>query len=75
MQQWFQALYAEKRDTPIERSVELVLRLAAGDADTLSGRYVSVEDDLDALIKQFAAERPAEQRMLRVVGITAFSAE
>jgi NAD(P)-dependent dehydrogenase (short-subunit alcohol dehydrogenase family) len=67
VQEWFRALYAEKRDTPVERSVELVLRLAAGDADTLSGRYVSVEDDLDALIKQFAVERPAEQRMLRLV--------
>jgi hypothetical protein len=50
-----------RRETPIERSVELVLRLAAGDADALSGRYLSVEDDLDALVKQFAAEPSAEQ--------------
>jgi hypothetical protein len=75
VQQWFQTLYAERRDTPIERSVELVLRLAAGDADALSGRYLSVEDDLDALVKQFAAEPSAEQRTLRLVGIAAFSAE
>jgi NAD(P)-dependent dehydrogenase (short-subunit alcohol dehydrogenase family) len=69
LQQWFQNLYAEGLDTPIERSVRLVLRLAAGDADTLSGRYLSVEDDLDALIKQCAAEPSADRRMLRVNGI------
>ena len=74
IQQWFRTLYAERRDTPIERSVELVLRLAAGDADALSGRYLSVEDDLDALVKQLAAE-PSEQRMLRLLGIAAISAE
>ena len=63
MQQWFQAVYAQGLDTPIERSVHLVLRLAAGDADALSGRYLSVEDDLNALVKQVAAEPPADQRI------------
>lgn len=71
---WYQALYAEGRDTPIERSVQLVLRLAAGDADALSGRFLSVEDDLAALVKQFADEPSADQRKLRVNGIAAFSA-
>jgi NAD(P)-dependent dehydrogenase (short-subunit alcohol dehydrogenase family) len=75
VQQWFQALYAERRDTPIERSVELVLRIAVGDADPLSGRYLSVEDDVDALVEQCATEPSAEQRMLRLVGIAASSAE
>ena len=54
-----------------ERSVHLVLRLAAGDADALSGLYITVEDDLDALVKQFGA--PADQRLLRVNGIAALS--
>jgi hypothetical protein len=44
VQQYIQNLYAQGLDTPIERSVNLVLRLAAGDADTLSGRYISVEE-------------------------------
>ena len=66
VQEWFRALYAEGRDTPIERSVQLVMRLAAGDADALAGRYVSVEDDLDALIKQVAAEPSPDKRMLRL---------
>jgi hypothetical protein len=50
-----------------------VLRLAAGDADVLSGRYLSVEDDLDALVKQFAAEPPTDKRMIRVNGMAAVS--
>jgi NAD(P)-dependent dehydrogenase (short-subunit alcohol dehydrogenase family) len=70
--QWYQALYAQGLDTPIELSVQLVMRLAAGDADTLSGRYLSVEDDLDALVKECAAESAADQRMLRLNGIPAF---
>jgi len=73
VQQWFRTLYAEGRDMPIERSVQLVLRLAAGEADALSGRYLTVEDDLDALVKQFGAGAPADQRLLRVNGIAAFS--
>ena len=72
VRQWFQTLYAERRDTPIERPVHLVLRLAAGDADVLSGRYLSVEDDLNALVKQ-SADEPSDQRMLRVNGVAAFS--
>jgi NAD(P)-dependent dehydrogenase (short-subunit alcohol dehydrogenase family) len=73
LQQRFRTLFAEGRDMPIERSVHLVLRLAAGGADALSGRYITVEDDLDALIKQFAAGAPADQRLLRVNGIAVWS--
>ena len=50
IQQWFQALYAGGLDTPIDRSVQLLRRLAAGNGDRLSGRYISVENDLDALV-------------------------
>jgi len=72
LQQWFQNLYAQGLDTPIERPVHLVLRLAAGEADALSGRYISVEDDLDALVKECAGESAADERMLRVNGVAAF---
>lgn len=65
-QQWFRALFAEGRDTPIERAVELVVRLARGDADALSGWYLSVDDDLDALMREHAAEPRADRRTLRM---------
>jgi NAD(P)-dependent dehydrogenase (short-subunit alcohol dehydrogenase family) len=66
IQHWFRELYAEGRDTPIERAVALVMRLAAGDADVLSGCYLSVDDDLDALVLQFATQPRTDQRTLRL---------
>lgn len=66
IQQWFQQLYAEHQDTPIEQAVELVLRLAAGDADALSGWYLSVTDDIDALVQQHTTAPQTEQRTLRM---------
>jgi NAD(P)-dependent dehydrogenase (short-subunit alcohol dehydrogenase family) len=36
--------------TDAERGAELIVRLAAGDADALSGLLVHVEDDLDAMV-------------------------
>ena len=68
----FRTVYAQELDTPIERPVYLALRLAAGDADALSGRYISVEDDLDALLKECSADPSADQRLLRVNGVPAF---
>ena len=62
VQQRFRTVFAQGLDTPIERPVHLMLRLAAGDADALSGRYLSVDDDLDALVKQFAAEPSSSGR-------------
>jgi hypothetical protein len=72
VQQWFRTLFAEGGDM-IKRSVHLALRLAAGDADALSGRSISVKDDLDALVKQFGAGAPTDQRLLGVNGTAALS--
>jgi NAD(P)-dependent dehydrogenase (short-subunit alcohol dehydrogenase family) len=47
---WFGRIFAEKLDTPMERPVRLVVDLASGRADALSGRYVTVFDDLDTLL-------------------------
>ena len=62
LQQWFRELYASGLDTPIERSVDLVLMLASGRADALSGCYLEVGDDVDALIAQ-AAQIQLEDRL------------
>jgi len=35
-------------------AIQLIVRLAAGDADALSGRHLSVHDDLDTLLAQVA---------------------
>jgi len=49
---WFQQLYRESGDTPIKQSVELMMCLASGKVDALSGRFIDVDDDLDALLQQ-----------------------
>ena len=51
---WFGRIFAEKLDVPMERPVRLVLDLASGRADALSGLYVTVFDDLDALLLRAA---------------------
>ncbi len=68
LQQSFRTTYAEGLDTPIEQSVQLVLRLAAGEADELSGYYLEVSDDLDALVEQKKGPQAVpNQRTLRLV--------
>ena len=66
VQQWFQQLYAAKRDTPIEQAVDLVLQVASGQADTLTGCYLSVEDDIAVLAQQSDIIQQDSRRTLRI---------
>lgn len=50
VREWFHDRLAEGHEVPPECAAELVLRLARGEADSLSGRYLSVYDDVGALI-------------------------
>jgi NAD(P)-dependent dehydrogenase (short-subunit alcohol dehydrogenase family) len=63
---WFDQLFAEGQDTPIERSVQLILTLASGKADALSGCFLSVDDDLDALLAQADAIQNEGRLRLRL---------
>lgn len=63
---WFQNTFAEGRNVPAELPSQLVLRLAAGDADTLSGRLISVRDDLDDMVRQVATIQRDELYTLRL---------
>ena len=47
---WVRRQLAEGRGVDPSEAARLVVRLAAGDADALSGRHLSVHDDLDALV-------------------------
>jgi len=51
---WAAATVSAGKDVPPEASARLVLRLAGGEADALSGRHITVMDDLDALIARAA---------------------
>ena len=46
---WFQRIFDEGLVVPAELPAEFVVRLASGRFDALSGRFLSVADDLDAL--------------------------
>jgi NAD(P)-dependent dehydrogenase (short-subunit alcohol dehydrogenase family) len=48
---WFPGFGSSDPNEP-ERAGELVVRLASGEADALSGRYIHVRDDLDELLNE-----------------------
>ena len=66
VQQWFQQLFAEGGDTPVEQAVAFVLAVASGRADALSGCYLSVDDDLDTLVGQAEAIQHGARLTLRL---------
>ncbi len=66
VQQWFQQVFQEGLDTPMEQAVELVVALASGRADALSGCFLDVDDDLEELIAQAEAIRREQRLMLRL---------
>jgi NAD(P)-dependent dehydrogenase (short-subunit alcohol dehydrogenase family) len=66
MQQDWRQRFAESMDTPIERSVTLVLQLAAGQADALSGLYINAEDNLTDLLDNANKIRSKDLYTLRL---------
>lgn len=51
---WLDNIFIEGRDLPPAPAVNLVIQLASGRSDALSGCYISVKDDLDELIERAA---------------------
>jgi len=47
---WFRRVFDEGLVVPAERPAQMVVELASGRADALSGRFLSVSDDLDLLL-------------------------
>jgi NAD(P)-dependent dehydrogenase (short-subunit alcohol dehydrogenase family) len=63
---WFRKLFDRGRDVPAERAVELVVQLAAGRADALSGRFIDVSDDLAKLLGRWEEVKRDDLYTLRV---------
>ena len=61
-----QKLVDEGREVPVEAVADLVLKLASGRADALSGRLISPVDDFEAMIRQAEAAREQELYLLRL---------
>ena len=47
---WFPKIFAEGRDVSPDRGAELVLWLASGRADALSGRFINIADNVEEMI-------------------------
>ena len=65
VQDWTAAEIADGRGADPERAIDLLVRLVAGDADRLSGRHLSVHDDLDAVLRNLAEVRAHDLYVLR----------
>jgi NAD(P)-dependent dehydrogenase (short-subunit alcohol dehydrogenase family) len=63
---WAAETLAKGKDFPPEASTRLLLRLARGEADALSGRHISVAEDLDALIARAPEAAEKQALMLRL---------
>jgi NAD(P)-dependent dehydrogenase (short-subunit alcohol dehydrogenase family) len=62
---WALTELAEGRGAEPIKAIALLLRLAAGDADRLSGRHLSVDDDLDAVLARVDEVEARDLYLLR----------
>jgi NAD(P)-dependent dehydrogenase (short-subunit alcohol dehydrogenase family) len=65
VQAWVRRQVEQGLDVPPERACELVVRLASGEADELSGRYITVHDDLQDLVARAETIRRSDSHLLR----------
>ncbi|HKI27554.1 MAG TPA: SDR family oxidoreductase [Candidatus Sulfotelmatobacter sp.] len=70
---WFRRIFDEGHTVPPERPASLVLELASGRADALSGRFVSIYDDLDQLLQGSAEVEKRNLHALKVERLAAAS--
>jgi hypothetical protein len=63
---WFERQLAEGHTVSAAESAAFIVDLASGRADVLSGRYIAVEDDLDALVQRAQEVRRDNLHALKV---------
>jgi NAD(P)-dependent dehydrogenase (short-subunit alcohol dehydrogenase family) len=63
---WFRKLFDRGRDVPAEQAAQLVVQLASGRADALSGRFIDVSDDLANLLERLEEVKRDNLYTLRV---------
>lgn len=63
---WFRTIFDEGRDLPPERPAQLLIALASVRYDALSGCYLTVFDDLDAILVRADAVEFEKFHVLRV---------
>ena len=70
---WFKRIFDEGFTVPPERPASLVLELASGRADALSGRFLSIYDDLDQLVRNSGEVEKRNLHALKVERLAAAS--
>jgi NAD(P)-dependent dehydrogenase (short-subunit alcohol dehydrogenase family) len=63
---WFRRIFDGGFDVPAERAARLVVTLAAGTADRLSGRFLTIADDLERILAELAQVEREQLYSLRV---------
>jgi NAD(P)-dependent dehydrogenase (short-subunit alcohol dehydrogenase family) len=63
---WAHETIAAGKDWPPSASASLLLRLARGDGDALTGRHITVADDFDALVARAAEAAERQALVLRL---------
>jgi NAD(P)-dependent dehydrogenase (short-subunit alcohol dehydrogenase family) len=63
---WFRRIFDEGLDLPAEQVARVVVELASGRRDALSGLYLTPRDDLDALTAQLASAKAQHLYSMRV---------
>jgi NAD(P)-dependent dehydrogenase (short-subunit alcohol dehydrogenase family) len=63
---WFRKLFDRGRDVPAEKAAQLVVQLASGRADALSGRFIDISDDLEKLLERLEEVKHDNLYTLRV---------
>jgi len=63
---WMKTVFDEGKDVPVEPTLELVLRLATGEADRLSGRFIGFNDNLTELVARADEIQQEHRYVLRL---------
>jgi NAD(P)-dependent dehydrogenase (short-subunit alcohol dehydrogenase family) len=63
---WFRQIFEEGHDVPASHAVQLLLQLVAGEADILSGRFLSITDQVTELVKRAAEIEQGQLYTLQV---------
>lgn len=68
---WFPKIFEQGLASPPERPAQLVVRLASGKADALSGRFLTTADDLEMILEKAEQVEKENLYALRVGRLTA----
>jgi NAD(P)-dependent dehydrogenase (short-subunit alcohol dehydrogenase family) len=67
---WFERQLAEGHTVSADQAAAFMVDIASGRADALSGRYIAIEDDLDALVERAQEVQRDNLQALKVQRLT-----